>query len=356
MKAQNHPGRGTIARQLLLDALKALQDKAFIEGRLVEPEPAATRHPLTDALVDLTTENGPLRYLVECKVLVDRKSQIDQVRRHLHAIGLPGLLVAPYLTRELAEHCRSTGLQFIDSCGNAYLHAPGLFVLITGERSGHPRQSFRGPKGLTNAAGLRVVLALLSTPGLIDAPFKDIARHAGVSLGAAYNALNDLEQRRYAINGGGARQRSLLEPGRLIDEWTINYPNALRPKLHGRRFRAPSPDWWQSLDVGGLGAAWGSEVAASKMTGYLKPVTQTLYAPAAAMDDVIGTLVKQHRLRPDPQGEVEILEKFWHWPADGGIAPPLLVYADLLAILDPRAQETARMIKERFIDPVFDPS
>jgi len=32
----------------------------------------------------------------------------------------------------------------------------------------------------------------------------------------------------------------------------------------------------------------------------------------------------------------------------------LLIYSELLAILDPRTQETARMIKEKFIDTAFD--
>jgi hypothetical protein len=339
-----------------LDALAALQEKAAIVGKLVELEPTSPGKYQADASVDLVVENGTSRYLVECKTLLDRKGQIDQVRRQLDSTGSRGLLIAPYLTRELAEHCRATGLQFIDTCGNAYLHAPGLFVLITGEKGERRNQSFHAPKGLTNAAGLRVVFALLSKPELINSAFKDIASNAGVSLGTAHNVLDDLERRGYLINRGRSERRKLLEPRRLIDEWVINYPTALRAKLHGRRFSAPDPDWWQSFDVDEFEFAWGAEVAARKMTGYLKPSTQTLYVAPTAMESAISTLVKRYRIRPDPDGEIEILEKFWHWRLKTmpDIAPPLLVYSELLAILDPRTQETANMIKERFIDPAFD--
>jgi len=44
----------------------------------------------------------------------------------------PPLLVAPYITREIAERCRQLGLPFLDTAGNAYLEAPGLFVYVTG--------------------------------------------------------------------------------------------------------------------------------------------------------------------------------------------------------------------------------
>lgn len=345
-------------RNLIREALAALQEKAAIEGELVDLEPASPRDYRPDAAIDLMYDQRKNRYLVECKSLVDRKAQLDQVRWQLASTGSPGLLIAPYITKELAEHCRTTGLQFIDTRGNAYLRAPGLFVLITGEKGERGQQSVRIPKGLTSAAGLGVVFALLSKPDLVNAPFKDIASHAGVSLGTAYNTLEELERRGYLINKGRADRRRLLEWRRLMEEWVINYPTTLRTKLHGRRFSAADPHWWENVDLSEFQSAWGSEVAAKKMTGYLKPATQTLYVKSTEMESVIRALVKQHRIRPDPDGEIELLEKFWHWQPDTmpDIAPPLLVYSELLAILDPRTQETADMIKEKFIDPTFDQS
>lgn len=343
-------------KKLVFDALAALKEKADIGGELVELEPSSPGEYEADASIELVYENKTSRYLVECKRLVDRKAQIDKVRWQLESTGSHGLLIAPYISKELAEHCRATGLQFIDTRGNAYLRAPGLFVLITGEKGERGQQSSRPPRGLTSPAGLCVVFALLSKPELVNAPLKDITRHAGVSLGTAYNTLEDLERRGYLVNTGSSARRRLLERRRLTDEWVINYPTTLRTKLHGMRFSAPDPHWWETIDLREFQAAWGSEVAAKKITGYLKPSTQTLYVQSTEMESAIKTLVKRYRIRPDPDGEIEILEKFWHWQPETApdIAPPLLVYSELLAILDPRTQETADMIKERFIDPTFD--
>lgn len=343
--------------RLILDALAAMKEKVGIEGRLIELQPrTSSQHPF-DATIDLAHDSNSMRYLVECKSSVDRKAQIDKIRQQLTTIDKPGLLIAPHLTKELAQYCKATGLQFLDTSGNAYLQAPRLLVFISGEKSVHKPDSSRAPKGLTNPAALRVVFGLLANPDDLNSPYKDIARHAGVSLGTVYNVLEDLERRSYLINKkGSSGRRKLLEAERLTDEWAINYPTTLRSKLNGRRFSAPESLWWKNTDLDEFDCAWGSEVAATKMTGYLKPDSQTLYVHADDMDQVIKKLVKQHRIRPDDTGDIEILEKFWHWDAAimPGLAPPLLIYSELLALLDPRTRETAQMIKEKLIDTSFD--
>lgn len=341
--------------KLVHDALAALQERVSIEWHVSELKRSGPGASTADAAIDVSFGNGKVTYFVECKSVVDRKLQIDQVQRQLVLTGSPGLLIAPYLSRELAEHCRLRDLQFIDTCGNAYLHASGFFVFITGERNAQG-QSSRAPKGLTSAAALRVVFVLLSKPELLNAPFKEIAGNAGVSLGTAYNVLEDLEQRGHLIKRAGTGRRQLLEPQRLAEEWAINYPTTLRTKLQGRRFSAPEPHWWKNADLEGLHAVWGAEVAAMKLTGYLKPLTQTIYVIPSHLDSVIKRLAQQYRIRPDPEGDIEILEKFWHLHADTkpDLAPPLLVYAELLALLDPRAREAADSIRETLIDGAFD--
>jgi hypothetical protein len=340
------------ASKLIDEALAALQQKTGITSAGL----VASGQDAADASVDLIHASGTASYLVECKSVLDRKAQADQIRRKLDANGRLGLFVAPYVSKELAEYCRVNGLQFIDTHGNAYLRAHGLFVFITGEKSALGQTNVRPPKGLTTAAGLRVVFALLCKPDFINAPLKDIAGAAGVALGTAYNVLEDLSGRGFLINGGGAPRRRLLERRRLMEEWVINYPSTLRTRLHGRRFSAADANWWQNVDLQPLASTWGSEVAASKMIHHLRPASQTIYAPPADVDRVTSALVKQYRLRADQDGSIEILEKFWHWDAADtpGLAPPLLVYADLMALLDPRARETAELIKERYIDATFD--
>ena len=56
--------------------------------------------------------------------------------------------------------------------------------------------------------------------------------------------------------------------------------------------------------------------------------------------------MKQH-LRKHPEGRVELRRKFWkfdHPEHKRRIVPPLLIYADLIAVGDPRTIEAAEMI------------
>lgn len=346
----------TAEGELISHALRTLQERTAITGSVSTFDPFASAQQQADATLRLQHPNGTHHYWVECKSSIDRKEQLNKVQQQLKRFEEDGLLIAPYLSRELAEYCRTIDLQFIDLSGNAYLHTPGLFVFMTGEKRSPIRLANDEPKGLTNSATLRVVFALLSHPALLNSSFKSIASAAGVSLGTAYNVLNDLQRRGYLIDSGCTRRRKLLEPDRLINEWAINFPATLRPKLHRRRFSAPDPEWWRSVQLDAFHCAWSSEVAAYKLTGYLKPLTQTLYVGKGEIDSVIRMLVKQHRLKPDADGNIEILEEFWQTQASTELllAPPLLVYAELLALMDPRTDEAANLIKEKYIDPTFD--
>jgi len=74
------------------------------------------------------------------------------------------------------------------------------------------------------------------------------------------------------------------------------------------------------------------------------------------MNSCLKHLISTHRLRPDPEGQIEILEKFWNLPSDPespAIAPAILVYADLMATLEPRNSEAARMVWETRIETAF---
>ena len=95
-----------------------------------------------------------------------------------------------------------------------------------------------------------------------------------------------------------------------------------------------------------MGAWWGGEVAAAKITDYLKPETATIYLKPPA-----GRLQAELGLRKDPGGDVELIEAFWppQLVTRKQCAPLIVVYADLLAIGDDRTIETARMLYENYV-------
>lgn len=339
-------------RRVLEDALTALRRTTGLTAAIVPWEPRTPEGPRPAAVIEIEQDGQQVEFLVAIKA-VDRAVALATAKQQLEPFGRHGVLVAPYVTAELATHCRETlDLPFIDTVGNAYLRAPGLYVFVRGERPTRPVATAMGTPGRGTATALRVVFALLCQPELLNAPYRDIVAAAGVALGAVGWVFFDLQARGYIAGGTRRRTRRLVEPGRLLDEWVTTYPIKLRPKLNPARFRAPDPDWWQKTRLPD-GAHWGGEVAAATLTRELKPAAYTIYIGPATRRPGVTALVMEHRLRADPHGELEILDTFWHL-APGQtppeLVPPLLVYADLVATLDPRNLAIAKRIRAEHLE------
>ena len=328
--------------------------------------PAATRRSgrLVDAVLELRLEGRKYRVAVHAQTTLDRVEALRLVKDRLDRIDEPGLLFAPYITDVIARKCRELDVPFIDAVGNAYLRFPGLYVFITGQKPKHGFATATVVRGVGRATTLRVVFALLCRPQLLNVPYREITDVTGVALGAVGPVFQDLhklgylnigrpERGRRQATGRPKRNRRILEPVRLFEEWVTNYPIKLRPTLNARRFRAQDADWWKTAQLNELGGVWGGEVAADHLTNYLQPATVTIYVPPGREPHPLTQLVAQNRLRAELDGNINILEKFWDFPTDPqmpNVAPSILVYADLVATLEPRNLETAKLVREKYID------
>ena len=358
-----HPTRD--AFQELLNghvALLAQETGLAVTARVTALEPVA-HAKRADALVEVCIEGEQQRYVAEYRNNVDRYVVLGQLKALIQEFEHPGLLLTPYVTPAIAKRCRELEIAFLDGVGNAYLKTGKRYILITGNRpeahgtvagpplaNAAPIQVRRQPGAITPTA-LRVIFALLCKPELINAPYREIKEAADVALGAIGWVFVNLDERGLVVGKQGTRR--FVDKTRVFDEWVVNYPLRLRPKLNATRFRAPNPDWWRDTNLREQGGYWGGEVGAERLTGYLKPANQTIYVEPGRRREMVARLVAKHRLHPDYQGNIEFLEAFWHFDVDQphhDVAPPMLVYADLVATADPRNVETAKMIRERFID------
>lgn len=341
-------------------ALDALARTTGIKAKKLAGEPKLKAGWKPDAEIVIENAGKRHRYLAEIKN-ADRLVILAHVKQQLEKYGQNGMLVAPYLTTELANYCRENlDLQFIDTAGNAYLRAPGLLVYVRGERppgtkhlrNGRLRTTIGGRGGGTGTA-LRVLFALLCRPDLLNAPYRDIVAAVNVALGAVGWVFFDLEDRGLVVGGRKKANRRFTDPRRAMEEWVTNYPIKLRPRLAIGTFRAANPEWWQIAKLQQYGAVWGGEVAADRLTENREPGRFTIYIRGDANKFVID-----HRLRADPHGDVEILRKFWTFdlpkPYPIDLAPPILVHADLMATMDPRNHNTAQLIYDRFLAHAFD--
>jgi hypothetical protein len=340
-------------RRLLDEALQALETQTKGTVTLLKRERAPIDHRF-DAQLELNVHGQTMRLLAEIKN-VDRRPALAQIKAQLEAAirdYLPGfapLLVTPYMTEALAEECRRLDLPFVDTAGNLFVRTGTTYIYIIGRA--RPDHIGRRTYQAVTPAGMKILFALLCKPELAGRAYRQIAAAAQVALGTVGPVLHDLEVRgflRPRAKGLVALERS----DELLREWVIQYPATLRPKLNGRRYAADR-NRILDLDLKDVGAYWGGEVAADRLTGYLKPEHLLVYTRG-----VLNDLLIQGRMRLAAHGETEILDAFWNPELDRTeepLAPPLLVYADLMMTGDTRNLETAKIIYEQYLEPALAP-
>lgn len=311
-----------------------------------ELPPVATKDGFEpDVVVKVTSHREAWQFSAVVKTNISPATIGSTIGRLAHAQP-KGLLLTRYVTPNMAEELREKGIQFLDTAGNAYLHAPRLFIFVKGNRPAVAIGAEKTKRAF-QPSGLRVLFAFLLRPSLVTAPYREIANTADVALGTVGWVVRDLKELGYLVDMGH-RGRRLARKSELLDRWVTAYPEQLRPKLLIGSFRAANPNWQEETgDLSLLGACWGGEPAAARMTGQLKPQTVTVYT----REDADGFILR-NKLRKDPQGNIEILKTFWDAATQkeyGDQAPPLVVYADLLATADPRNIEIAKMIYEQKI-------
>ncbi len=244
------------------------------------------------------------------------------------------MLVTGHVNPVQAEKLTANGVEFLDTAGHTYLNRPGIFILVSGKKP--PTIKMPVNQAFT-PAGLRVVFALLSIPEAVGFTIRDLSRAAGVSVGAAQNACDDLERQGYLHRGS---RRLLLGKKDLLDKFVLHFPDRLRPKLITATYAARKPidqlaefDFGQSAFVGGEAALWRTEKAR-------RPDALPLYTRSG-----LAEFKARGALSATPDGPIVLLDRFWgfdRWEgSDAGLAPPILIYADLLATADSRTKELA---------------
>lgn len=330
-----------LEQTIVKEAAAALQ-AAGLNVQLNESS-GSGRQCIADAEISVRYGSQHIEYCAEVKRNL-RPATLGSVVQQLRARDGRPLLVSDYISQPMAERLQSLGLEFIDTVGNAWLNEPPLLVLVTGRRlqesadqKGQPtRRAFQ-------ASGLRVLFAMLCRPEMVDRPYREIARLAGVAHGTVGWVMAEMPKLGYLANY--RKKRVLVKPDRLLREWAEAYARTLRPKLLLGKFYTERIDWWKKQDAMELGFYLGGEIAGARMTGNLKPSTVTFYG-----SDLNTRLITNFRLRRDPQGNVEIMKQFWNFGNSEPLTPAPLVYADLLATGDTRCIETAEIIYKKIVD------
>lgn len=280
---------------------------------------------------------------------------VDDIPLGLQVTNPPNILIAPEIPATVRADLRRQKIGYLDGLGNAYLDAPPIFLLVEMQPAAkagklRPEKALAPRPDTTrafNETGLRLLFALLNEPGLEKLPYRELAQKTGLALGTVHNAIAALKELKYLRIRG--KTKVLVDKRDLLEKYVNNFPDQLRPRLHLGTYRPlqAAPDWWKTADLTGLGACWGGEPGAELLTRYLQAERLTLYV----FGDTL-TAMERLRLIPDPMGTVEIMRAFWpklEKDLDKPCAPPLVVYADLLATRNDRNRETAQRIYDDYL-------
>lgn len=258
------------------------------------------------------------------------------------------LVLAPYLATPTAKSFIDAGISFADEAGNIHLALGDEYNwTVIGERKPpKPPQSER-----VTPAAVQLLFQFATHPESLSWTVRDLAAAVGLSKSkVAELRLQFAQEGVFATQGV---EKSPAATRELGDRLVSGYSQILRPKLVLGRFRYEEPSVEQFV------ARLTRDAAAQKI-----PYALTGGPAADAMQhfyrssEVPVFLEAEHhralRLLPDRTGPVVLLKPFGdlvYWREFEGkiVAPPWLVYAELLNGSDPRAREAAEEFRQEFL-------
>ncbi|WP_071918436.1 type IV toxin-antitoxin system AbiEi family antitoxin [Microbacterium paludicola] len=254
----------------------------------------------------------------------------------------PVLVVGPRVTERSAEQFRMLGLRYLDAAGNANIHFGGVYIDVRGRRArtgagqGMRPRLTRGGVNLFSLKRAQVIFAILTWDSLLTAPVRSVATSSKVSVGLAQETLELLASYGYLDD---ERQIVKKRRGELIDLWAGTYATGLGSPAKTSSF---------SGAIGRIEPAGYEMVVSgeSAVPSLLRPESLVLYSDEFPVRAIAAN--RWHRDEETPN--IYLRHKFWSdpEPAPPGVrvAPPLLVYADLMAANESRQREAAAMLRE----------
>lgn len=323
--------------QIIELALHALFEKVGIK---------ATWHSFNqdhDGILDLYVKEGKKQFIVEAKRYIGAY-HLDQVFQMADS-EKPLIVIAETIAAPVKDTLRTKGIAYLEANGNAYINHGYTTIFIDGNNP------IRELKPVTNRAftktGLKAVFHLLNDPQAITRTYRQLAEETGLALGNIKYVIDGLNEAGFILPLD-KRKVILRNKKALLERWLAGYRETLKPDLLKgiyKMWKEEIRENWQAINLNSLNMQWGGEAAAEIITGYLKANVLTIYTQAFTAKQA-----NELWLVPDKNGDIHVYEKFWHSSEEnGGVAPVLLIYADLLLTEDPRCIETANTIYQNLL-------
>jgi len=325
---------------------QAMQHFTEVTGAVLQEIPGKRLTDRADTVVELRFGKQRTQFLVE-------------IKNEIRLINLPGilhqvakkkdewLLVCQYIPKPLKENLKNQRINYLEAAGNCYINKNGFFFFINDQ----PITQHRKPKEgkLWKPAGLKFLFVILQKPGLLNEPYRNIAKAATIALGNIGPFMEELKEEGF-LKEAKNKKWFLDNKEQLQKKWIELFNGLLRPKLKQGRFRFLDKGVtakWKKIKTDKI--HWGGEPAGALLTNFLEPEIFTIYTQQPKTE-----IMKQLKLVPDKDGNVELMDVFWQTEisldSEHKTVPPLLAYAELITSLDSRNRETAERIKQKYLD------
>ena len=237
------PDAATSERRLIQQLVDTLREIPGAQAHLAEIPYSKDWRP--DALIDASLSGGQVCLAVEAKRELyprDVREVLWQLHRYFGEgparTGRPllPLIAAESLSPGARDFLKSQQVGYFDSGGSLFLPAPGAFVYIERPLGKTMARSIRS---LFTGQRARAMHVLLNRPREWIAG-NDLAQEAQVSPATASQVMTELERLDWlTVRGQGPnKERSVKDPGGLLDSWVQQLPRLPKPTRH--RYFVPS--------------------------------------------------------------------------------------------------------------------
>ena len=303
-----------------------------------------------DRKIEVQTPSGRFQLLVEAKRSFLTRSAVNQLLAWVKQVGKGKpheiILLARHIPRPVAERLLEAQVNFADDVGNIHLALGDRYNWTV---VGNPALAPLSERRPIRAAQLQLLFQLVTYPESTNWPVRRLATAAGISKSKAAQARTELVAEGLLDSKGNGYQ---LGPKNLLAERLVSgYAQVLRPKLVVGRFRSAEKTaelflnrLRKSVPPGIRYALTGGPAVDLLQHFYRGPDVPLFIEPSSRQ------VAQDLRLLPDTEGPVTLLRAFgevvfWQERDNHMLAPPWLIYAELLNSNDPRAHEAARELQ-----------
>jgi len=261
----------------------------------------------------------------------------------------PFIIIAARIFPKVKIQLQQHHIAYLEANGNMYINNDNQLIWIDTHKPIQIEEKLRNR--VYTKTGVKVVFEFLNNTNLINQTYRHIAEVANTAVGNVTNILKGLKEEGFVLQLN-KNQLIFRNKQELFEKWTNAYKYNLKPTLKIGNFKFIDETNfynWRNIQLNEDKTVWGGEPAADIITDHLRPEKLTLYTT-----ETRNELMKNYRLVPDINGNVEIYKQFWNENKSTNqlrnTAPIMVIYADLITTDDKRNRETAKIIYEQYIE------